>query len=59
MRLGVLLAVAALSAAAQAPGPRTLRLDYVHTGTATEEHFALDGVGAGRRVAGAAGSLGG
>ncbi len=44
MKLGVLLAVAALSAAAQAPGPRTLRLDYVHTGTATEEHFALDGV---------------
>ena len=21
---------------------RTLRIDYVHTGTATEEHFALD-----------------
>ena len=44
MKRGVLLAVAALSAAAQAPGPRTLRLDYVHTGTAAEEHFAQDGV---------------
>jgi hypothetical protein len=27
---------------AQAPEPGTLRLDYVHTGTATEEQFALD-----------------
>ena len=36
--------LAAVAAAAQVPGPRTLRLDYVHTGTATEEHFALDGV---------------
>ena len=26
--------------------PRTLRVDYVHTGTATEERFALDGAGA-------------
>src|ERR1700724_3529907 len=32
------------AAAAQVPGPRTLRLDYVHTGMAAEEHFALDGV---------------
>ena len=24
--------------------PRTLRLDYFHSGTATEEHFALDGL---------------
>ena len=36
--------VCAAIAAAQAPAPRTLRLDYVHTGMATEEHFALDGV---------------
>ena len=38
-----LLALVALTAAAQ-PSPRTLRLDYVHTGAAAEEHFALDGV---------------
>lgn len=37
----VLLAVAA---AAQPPGPRTLRLDYIHSGMAGEEHFALDSV---------------
>src|SRR5215475_2573072 len=36
--------LAAASAAAQAPTPRTLRLDYVHSGSATEEQFALDGV---------------
>jgi len=40
----ILLFLAALAAAAQVPGPRTLRLDYVHTGMAAEEHFALDGV---------------
>ena len=40
----ILLFLAAVAAAAQVPGPRTLRLDYVHTGTAAEEHFALDGV---------------
>ena len=28
----------------KSPAPRTLRLDYVHTGMAAEEHFALDGV---------------
>ena len=39
----VVLACSA-TAASQVPGPRTLRLDYVHTGTAAEEHFALDGV---------------
>ena len=43
------LFLAAIAAAAQipappAPGPRTLRLDYVHTGMAAEETFALDGV---------------
>ena len=27
---------------AQAAGPRTFRVDYFHTGTATEEHFSLD-----------------
>jgi hypothetical protein len=31
-------------AAALAAAPRTMRLDYVHTGNATEEHFALDRV---------------
>jgi hypothetical protein len=41
--------LAAFAAAAQvpappAPGPQTLRLDYVHTGMAAEETFALDGV---------------
>jgi hypothetical protein len=30
--------------AAHAADPRTMRLDYFHTGSATEEHFALDGV---------------
>src|ERR1035438_10739832 len=44
MTYRILLALAAVTAAAQPPGPRTLRLDYVHTGTAAEEHFALDGV---------------
>ena len=39
----ILLFLAAVAAAAQVPGPRTLRLDYVHTGMAAEEHFALDG----------------
>ena len=40
----ILLFLAAVAAAAQVPGPRTLRLDYVHTGMAAEEQFALDGV---------------
>jgi hypothetical protein len=45
----VLPFLAAIAAAAQgpifqAPGPRTLRLDYVHSGMAAEETFALDGV---------------
>jgi hypothetical protein len=35
----VLAALAALAAS-----PRTLRIDYVHVGSATEEHFALDGL---------------
>jgi hypothetical protein len=37
----LLLALTASIATAQ---PRTLRVDYVHSGTATEEHFALDRV---------------
>jgi hypothetical protein len=44
----MLLPLAALAAALLAPEPtqppRTLRLDYFHAGTATEERFALDGV---------------
>ena len=31
-------------AAALTAAPRTLRLDYVHTGTASQEQFALDGL---------------
>ena len=34
----------ALGAAAAAGSPLTLRLDFFHTGSATEERFALDGV---------------
>jgi hypothetical protein len=37
------LTLAAALVAAPAP-PRTLRLDYMHTGNATEERFALDGL---------------
>jgi len=37
-----ILALTLLLAGAPEP-PRTLRLDYFHTGTATEERFALDG----------------
>lgn len=37
-------ALGLLLAAAAAAEPRTLRLDYFHTGTATEERFALDRV---------------
>ena len=37
-----LLLAAALQAAAPAAPPPTLRLDYFHTGNATEERFALD-----------------
>jgi hypothetical protein len=31
-------------ASAQSSAPRTMRVDYVHSGAAGEEHFALDGV---------------
>jgi hypothetical protein len=40
----LLLALLAFLAAAPAAAPRTLRLDYVHSGTAGEERFALDGL---------------
>ena len=40
----ILLFLAAVAAAAQVPGPRRNGRDYVHTGMAAEEHFALDGV---------------
>ena len=39
-----LLAGFCLAAGALAENPRTLRVDYVHTGNATEEHFSLDRV---------------
>jgi hypothetical protein len=41
MSLPLVLAVVASVAASP---PRTLRLDYVHAGSASEEHFALDGL---------------
>ena len=44
MTYRILLVLAAVTAAAQVPEPKTLRLNYVHTGMAGEEHFALDGV---------------
>jgi hypothetical protein len=43
MRTSFLLLITAAVAAAQ-PATRTMRLDYVHTGNATGEEFALDGV---------------
>jgi len=39
-----LIALTLALAAALTAAPRTLRLDYIHTGTASEEQFALDGV---------------
>jgi hypothetical protein len=41
--LALFLALAAALGAAPAT-PRTMRLDYFHTGTAAEEQFALDGL---------------
>jgi hypothetical protein len=38
------LVLLAAVVAAQPAGPRTLRVDTVHTGNSGEEHFALDGV---------------
>src|ERR1700690_1274718 len=43
-RVVIVLAAVAASAAAQSTGPQTMRVDYVHTGTAAEEQFALDEV---------------
>ena len=43
-RLFLLLAAAAAPLLAQPSAPATMRVDYVHSGTATEEHFALDGI---------------
>lgn len=42
----ILLFFPALISAAivAAPAPRTIRVDYFHTGSAVEEHFALDGI---------------
>ncbi|MCL5744672.1 MAG: IgA Peptidase M64 [Acidobacteria bacterium] len=42
----ILLFFPALISAAlvAAPAPRTMRVDYFHTGSAAEEHFALDGI---------------
>ncbi len=42
--LSSLLFVAAVAAAPASEAPRTLRLDYFHTASATEERFARDGV---------------
>ena len=43
MKHGILFFIAAV-ASAQVPEQRTLRLDYIHSGTAAEEQFALDGI---------------
>jgi hypothetical protein len=40
----ILLLLSLALPAAAPPAPRTLRVDYVHSGTASEEHFALDGL---------------
>ncbi len=44
MKHGLVFFLAAVAATAQVPEQRTLRLDYLHTGMAGEEHFALDGI---------------
>ena len=38
----LMLAIAAAAAAPAAEPPRTLRLDYFHTGNAADERFSLD-----------------
>ena len=57
MRHPILVLILAAGATAQTPALRTMRVDYVHSGTATEEQFALDGVVLEGRVAGTAGRL--
>ncbi len=45
LAISLMLAVSATAPTGPAAAaPATLRLDYVHSGTATEEHFALDGI---------------
>src|SRR5512138_3725913 len=41
---GLLLVLSLLSVAALAQPPRTMRVDYYHTGNATQEFFSLDRV---------------
>jgi hypothetical protein len=43
-RLVLIAAAVAATAAGQSTSPGTVRLDYVHSGTATEEQFAFDAV---------------
>jgi hypothetical protein len=43
-RIALTLFAAAATVAAQSAGPKTMRLDYYHAGTAAEEHFAIDRV---------------
>ncbi|HEX8539651.1 MAG TPA: peptidase M64 N-terminal domain-containing protein, partial [Cystobacter sp.] len=40
--MNLLLALLLAASPAPAPGPRTFRVDYFHTGNATEERFSLD-----------------
>ena len=42
--LPFILLMATLFASAAAPAPRTMRVDYYHTGNAVEERFSLDAV---------------
>ncbi|HYO59187.1 peptidase M64 N-terminal domain-containing protein, partial [Archangium sp.] len=40
--MNILLALLLTASATSAPAPRTFRVDYFHTGNATEERFSLD-----------------
>jgi hypothetical protein len=42
--MSLALALGLFAAASSTAVPRTLRVDYVHSGTAAEERFALDGI---------------